>query len=81
MPNILWQRPDGTLAITYPADDETPMNELATQLLDAGAIPPDWQPVRFDVTLPAPEIDQCELVKGNLVAKPPKADDETQQTQ
>lgn len=50
--NILWQKPNNTLALTTIYSADTPQDH-AQLLLKQGDVPSNWAPVAYDVTWPA----------------------------
>lgn len=59
--NIIWKRPDGSVVVTWVADQKKPVVRHQKELQASGAIPVDWVPVALNyVDLPDTSIDTWE---------------------
>lgn len=69
MKNIIWQQPDGKLAVTFLCEDISPRSHAA-ELKASAAIPFGWQAVGFDVAaLPSEPQDAWRWVDGAVVVE------------
>lgn len=50
--SIVWKRPDGTVAITYPMIDGVDLDAHAAELLSRGDVPADHQKVAINAVIP-----------------------------
>lgn len=70
MKNIIWQMPNGRIAVRNLSDDKDSQAEAAA-LIASGTIAEDWTAVLFDVQeFPGPPQECWRLVDGALVADP-----------
>lgn len=65
--NIIWQKPDGTLAVTH-LHGVADADEYAQHLIESGGAPDDWMPIRYNVELPDAPIELLTLdASGKIV--------------
>lgn len=50
--NIVWKRPDGTLAITYPVIEGVDLKSHAVELIERGDVPADHEMVAIGAEIP-----------------------------
>lgn len=66
MSNIVWAKPDGTLAITVMASASYDTHIHAKELLERGSIDPSWVAIAHGHTFAA-HIDECRYRDGAIV--------------
>lgn len=71
MSNIIWQQPDGRLAITSLVEATIP-EEHARELVEIGNIPETWIPVAFDYqgTFPDTPMEYWYFESGVIKTQP-----------